>query len=114
MPEMRSAMLGKTVGEFPVMACPKCSGLFIHHETFEMMQDNTQRVIEATDGQVRHVAVPEKTVHYLRCPVCRQVMNRKNFAGRVRRDHRHMQGPRNLVRPGRTGRRNDLHQSRRH
>ncbi len=80
-PRCEVKLLGKTVGEFPVMGCPECAGLFIHHETFEMMQDNTQRVVEATGGEVRPVAEPETTVHYLRCPVCRQIMNRKNFAG---------------------------------
>jgi Zn-finger nucleic acid-binding protein len=80
-PRCEVAMLGRTVGEFPVMGCPKCSGLFVHHETFEMMQDNTQRIVEVTDGQIRPVVEPEASVQYLRCPVCRLMMNRKNFAG---------------------------------
>ncbi len=80
-PRCEAAMLSRDVGQFPVIGCPKCAGLFVPHETFEMMQDNSERVVEATDGAVRAQVEPEAAVTYLRCPVCRQMMNRKNFAG---------------------------------
>ncbi len=71
----------RNIGDFGVMGCDQCGGLFISHETFEMMQDTSERVIIST-GRPQAAAVKlEKTISYVRCPVCGVMMNRKNFAG---------------------------------
>jgi len=73
-------MATRTVGDFPLIACEKCGGLFVTHETFEMMQDSSQRVIETGAlSKPAHLEL-EKKVTYVRCPVCHTMMNRKNFA----------------------------------
>jgi len=73
-------MATRTVGDFPLIACEKCGGLFVAHETFEMMQDSSQRVIETGAlSKPAHLEL-EKKVTYVRCPVCHTMMNRKNFA----------------------------------
>ncbi len=80
-PRCRKPMVGTKAGQFDVMGCRSCAGMFIPHETFEMMQDTSGRRIETTAVTPSQPAVKlEDTVAYVRCPVCRQMMNRKNFA----------------------------------
>lgn len=79
-PRCAVPMATRTVGDFPLIACEKCGGLFVTHETFEMMQDSSQRVIETGAlSKPAHLEL-EKKVTYVRCPVCHTMMNRKNFA----------------------------------
>jgi len=68
------------IGDFSVLACTKCSGLFVPHETFEMMQERRDHVIYTVDPTVRGEIHFEDTVKYVRCPICRNMMNRTNFA----------------------------------
>ncbi len=83
-PRCRIAMFGQNVGDFTVMACEECRGLFIPNETFEMMQETSERVIQSTatpyttkdDGKTDF----NINMAYVRCPVCRNMMNRQNFA----------------------------------
>jgi Zn-finger nucleic acid-binding protein len=79
-PRCEAPMSGKTIGEFSVIACDICSGLFITNETFELMQENSARVVFPVVRVPRAPLDPEATVRYIRCPVCRNVMNRTNFA----------------------------------
>lgn len=73
-------MAARMVGDFQVTGCEKCGGLFVRHETFEMMQDTSQRVIETNEFAKPARMEIEKKIAYVRCPVCRTMMNRKNFA----------------------------------
>ncbi len=79
-PRCEIAMRAKQIGDFSVIECTGCGGVFIPHETFEMMQDNSGRVIFATQGIQRPQLQPEQSVRYVRCPVCLKMMNRQNFA----------------------------------
>jgi Zn-finger nucleic acid-binding protein len=79
-PRCELAMRAKKIGDFSVLACEKCNGLFAPHETFEMMQENSQRVIFPTETTRKGPLEPEAQVRYVRCPVCRTMMNRSNFA----------------------------------
>ncbi len=79
-PRCELAMRSKKIGDFSVLACEKCGGLFAPHETFEMMQENSQRVIFPTETLSKGPLEPEAQVRYVRCPVCRTMMNRTNFA----------------------------------
>lgn len=78
-PRCQVSMATRMVGDFNVTGCEKCGGLFIVHETFEMMQDTSQRVIETGEVSKPVRIDVEKKIAYLRCPVCRTMMNRKNF-----------------------------------
>lgn len=73
-------MRARKIGDFSVIGCEKCSGMFVPHETFEMMQENSQRVIFPTETTRKGTIEPEAQVRYVRCPVCRNMMNRSNFA----------------------------------
>lgn len=73
-------MRATKIADFSVISCEKCSGMFVPHETFEMMQENSQRVIFPTETISKGPIEPETQVRYVRCPVCRNMMNRSNFA----------------------------------
>jgi Zn-finger nucleic acid-binding protein len=75
-------MSGKRIGQFSVVACTDCSGLFIANDIFELMQENSARVPFPVQRVPRVQLTPEAAVRYIRCPVCRNIMNRTNF-GRI-------------------------------
>jgi Zn-finger nucleic acid-binding protein len=79
-PRCGDPMRKLNVVDFSVAGCVECSGLFVPHETFEMMQDASDRVIESTARQPREEMEYDARIVYLRCPVCKTLMNRKNFA----------------------------------
>lgn len=79
-PRCHEPMRGKMVGDFSVIECKECGGFFIPNDTFEMMQENSDRLIFPTSGIPKMQINPGEIVHYVRCPVCRTMMNRTNFA----------------------------------
>jgi Zn-finger nucleic acid-binding protein len=79
-PRCAAPMCGKSLGDFSVAECPQCTGLFVPHETFEMMQELRDGVIQDTRHGGRVAPAVETQVRYVRCPVCRNMMNRENFA----------------------------------
>jgi len=79
-PRCGTAMEAREIGDFSVTSCPRCSGFFVPSEVFEMMQDTSGRVVVSNAGLHREPLKPEGEVRYVRCPVCRKMMNRVNFA----------------------------------
>lgn len=79
-PRCETAMQASKIGEFSVVSCPQCTGFFVPSEIFEMMQDNSKRVIFSNSGLHRDALDLKSEVRYVRCPVCRKMMNRVNFA----------------------------------
>jgi Zn-finger nucleic acid-binding protein len=79
-PRCGIAMRGKTLGEFSVVECSECTGIFVPHETFEMIQERRDGVIRDTRRRGRSAVEIEREIRYVRCPVCRALMNRENFA----------------------------------
>lgn len=79
-PRCEVPMYERRIGDFAVIQCSKCNGFFIPSTTFEMMQDNFQRVIFSPDAHRGDPPDSEPQVRYVRCPVCRTFMNRSNFA----------------------------------
>ncbi len=71
---------GEKLGEFSLMGCDRCGGVFVPHETFEMMQEKRDAAIIAMSGQHRNEVTSDEKVAYVRCPVCRKLVNRVNFA----------------------------------
>jgi Zn-finger nucleic acid-binding protein len=62
--------------------CPRCDGLFLGPAVLDRLvsqRDHAARLHLALPARPRHV---EREVRYLRCPVCRNGMNRKQF-GRI-------------------------------
>ncbi len=79
-PRCQVPMRGLNMGDFSVVQCVECSGVFVPHETFEMMQETRDAVIFSPQGVSRVTIEPEQQVKYVRCPVCLKMMNRTNFA----------------------------------
>jgi Zn-finger nucleic acid-binding protein len=79
-PRCQVPMQSKTTGEFSLIGCTRCGGFFISNETFEMMQENTKRVILPMNSAARDTVTLDQNIQYVRCPVCRNLMNRTNFA----------------------------------
>lgn len=73
-------MVGKDIGEFSVAQCGRCNGIFVPHDTFEAMQEKRDSAIAPVREMARTVVEPEAQVRYVRCPICRSMMNRSNFA----------------------------------
>lgn len=68
------------IGDFSVAGCSRCGGFFVPEATFDMMQDRSDRVIFPTSGAPHGEVQAESVVRYVRCPICRNMMNRTNFA----------------------------------
>jgi Zn-finger nucleic acid-binding protein len=82
-PRCAIPMTEMQIGDFSVIRCSRCNGFFVPSETFEMMQDNSSRVIFSPEGNRSGSSNPadlEPQVRYVRCPICRTLMNRSNFA----------------------------------
>lgn len=79
-PRCEVPMRGMSMGDFSVVQCAECSGVFVPHETFEMMQETRDAAIFSTHGIARATVETEEVVKYVRCPVCLKMMNRTNFA----------------------------------
>lgn len=79
-PRCGVAMRQVKIGDFSVVKCSQCGGFFVPEETFDLMQVRSERVIFPISGAAHGEAQAEPVVRYLRCPVCRQIMNRTNFA----------------------------------
>jgi Zn-finger nucleic acid-binding protein len=80
-PRCKADLLERSVTGFTVFGCGQCDGMFIPHKTFQMMQDANERIIESMTGKVDRAQIDVmENVSYLRCPECKNMMNRKNFA----------------------------------
>ena len=64
--------------------CTACGGLWLSVESFETKLEETQRLAVADVVRAPKTGLPplprEENVKYLPCPVCRELMNRRNFA----------------------------------
>jgi Zn-finger nucleic acid-binding protein len=79
-PRCEVPMRATTVGDYSIVSCPECTGFFVPSDIFEMMQDNSKRVIFSNEGVHRKPVEVAGSIRYVRCPVCRKMMNRVNFA----------------------------------
>jgi Zn-finger nucleic acid-binding protein len=62
--------------------CPHCDGIWINHPTFRLIctradiRDEAMKMLGVSKGST------ERTIRYLRCPVCDDQMARRNYTGR--------------------------------
>ena len=74
-------MLRGTLREIPLHECAKCFGLWLDTATFERIcHDAEQQSAVLGSAQVIGGTSALAPVRYLRCPHCRDFMNRMNFA----------------------------------
>jgi len=83
-PRCDQPLEGRLVGDLVVDECMKCRGLFLDHVAISrVVTDRKQSRAEALLGALPRAElapVPAGTKMYIKCPVCRVVMNRKQFA----------------------------------
>jgi len=86
--KLHSRQLG--ADEMSVLECRACGGLWLGHETFRLLAERARSVAawdtidEARPSAGTDRPATHKGPLYRRCPVCRRMMNRRNFARRSR------------------------------
>ncbi len=79
-PRCNIPMRAKEIGEFHLIGCDKCAGVFVPHDVFEMMQEKRDSVVFSAIAPSKGQIPVESNAGYVRCPVCKQMINRVNFA----------------------------------
>jgi Zn-finger nucleic acid-binding protein len=78
-PECRVAMLAFDCGPGALHDCGRCGAQFVEHAALRDLIERHDRydvpVARPQSGGLR----PDGPVHYIACPVCHSMMNRKNF-----------------------------------
>ncbi len=92
---------GKKLGEFSLMGCDRCTGVFVPHETFEMMEEKRDATILAMSGQHRNEVQPDEKVVVRQVPGVPQSNQPREFCQNIGRAGGRLQGAWTLVRRGR-------------
>jgi Zn-finger nucleic acid-binding protein len=79
-PRCNIGMRAKHIGEFSLIGCDKCGGVFVPHDVFEMMQEKRDSVVFDAIAPPKGQVDAGSNASYVRCPVCKQLINRVNFA----------------------------------
>jgi Zn-finger nucleic acid-binding protein len=78
-PGCRTALRQITVGETPILECPKCDGLWIDADLFERLCADKAAHAAVLHRFTRRPATPGQQVQYRPCARCGKMMNRINF-----------------------------------
>jgi Zn-finger nucleic acid-binding protein len=83
-PRCQIDMEAIVVGATNLRECPKCEGIWADTAALDQICADREKQA-AVLGLPAHLPVPEsdlpvETVHYVPCPVCKELMNRINFA----------------------------------
>jgi Zn-finger nucleic acid-binding protein len=83
-PSCKSAKLHLVeVGEHRIEECHECGGVFVDVDTLESLTRTTETDAgERAIGQPKRAVLASTEVRYRKCPVCQQMMTRRNFAMR--------------------------------
>ena len=71
------------INSYPIYVCPKCGGLWLDHESFQLIFDRVEKqalewVYNLPDLKVSNERKSRRT--YIPCPECGTIMNPKQFA----------------------------------
>lgn len=64
-----------------VLDCSRCGGQFVEHQTLRSLLERKRQLGRASLGGLRQKSLPSAAVVYRPCPLCGELMNRKNFGG---------------------------------
>jgi Zn-finger nucleic acid-binding protein len=84
-PACTKPLFGAKVGDLEVRECLACGGLWLDRAIFEQLSANRERqgaILGALPAPTAPSVVSLEAVQYRPCPVCRQRMNRMNYARR--------------------------------
>jgi Zn-finger nucleic acid-binding protein len=76
-------MAHQSLNGYPVAWCERGHGVFIDTDVLQSMVDEVARTHEPPEPKpfARPSALKNAPVHYVRCPTCSEVMDRKVFGG---------------------------------
>jgi len=83
-PRCKQPLSESDSGQVRYVECTHCGGLWLDEALFEKLANERDRAlataIRGTLPAPQPVTVGRETVRYLPCPVCGEIMNRRNFA----------------------------------
>jgi Zn-finger nucleic acid-binding protein len=82
-PRCREPMQALRLGETAARECGACGGLWLDPSSLQKLSDGREDhadIVGMLAARIPTAAVPPDVVHYVPCPECGQLMNRKNFA----------------------------------
>jgi Zn-finger nucleic acid-binding protein len=80
-PHCRTALVAFEQASGAVLDCGACGGQFVDHAALRGLVDRRDLPVAIGAPQSRRFAAPLGPVKYVPCPVCKSLMNRKNFGG---------------------------------
>jgi len=82
-PRCRIPMEAVLIGKANLEECPRCEGVWANTASVKQICEDTEEQT-AVLGQAGSIPAPEdhdiEAIHYVPCPVCKEIMNRVNFA----------------------------------
>ncbi len=81
-PRCSNKLQAMSVADTPLDECVECGGLWIDISHFDYICSNTAAQEAATGLRLPPPPKFDPAVHYLKCPQCRKLMNRVNYARR--------------------------------
>jgi Zn-finger nucleic acid-binding protein len=81
-PRCEEPLTAVEVAKMPLEECMRCGGLWVDVATFDLICANNEAQVAAS-GLALPPAPPgtiDTKVHYIKCPQCQTLMNRKNYA----------------------------------
>ena len=83
-PRCRVPMEAVVIGNSNLRECPQCEGIWADADSLRQICEDKEKQ-GAVLGMASHLPQQEsvdieKNIHYIPCPVCRELMNRVNFA----------------------------------
>jgi Zn-finger nucleic acid-binding protein len=82
-PRCGVGMSAVKIGSTDLRECPRCEGLWADSETLQRIYSDREQqaaLLGVAKPLPTPIDVPLERIRYLPCPVCRQLMNRVNFA----------------------------------
>ncbi|MFQ5790366.1 MAG: zf-TFIIB domain-containing protein [Acidobacteriota bacterium] len=83
---VKTRLINRKIGEFMVDECPRCAGMWLAAGAFERIVNVQARRQESEYSSAVEKGKPVRArlettkVVYVKCPRCRRLMNRRNFA----------------------------------
>jgi Zn-finger nucleic acid-binding protein len=81
-PRCSEALTAVEVAKMPLEECMRCGGLWVDVATFDRICADSEAQAAASGMQLppAPAGMRDAKVHYLKCPQCQNLMNRKNYA----------------------------------
>jgi Zn-finger nucleic acid-binding protein len=81
-PRCQIGMKIVTVGTASLLECGQCEGIWVDADTLQQIcaDREKQAFVSVTPSALNQPLQLERTIHYIPCPICHELMNRVQFA----------------------------------